>query len=257
MSPSLSRSWPYKRCFAHRGGGTLAPENTLVALEVAHRYGVGVEFDVMLSADGTPVVIHDAFLKRTTDGRGWISRTRDEVLFAHDAGSWFAPHHHGARIPAMAQMVQRCYELGLDMNIELKRAPAGAAQHLVGAVADCLNGLPAPANALPPLISSFDERVLRFAQEAMPALPRGLLLGSTSVAWHARSQRLDVASVHVPANWVDDVLVEQMRAAGRWLVAYTENDPDRMRTLRNMGVDCVITDRPDLWFDVTHCGSIS
>jgi glycerophosphoryl diester phosphodiesterase len=75
-------AWPHPRLIAHRGGGALAPENTLAGLRTAASLGYrGVEFDVMLSADGTPVLIHDETLERTTDGRGpaggGVDRVRD------------------------------------------------------------------------------------------------------------------------------------------------------------------------------------
>jgi len=75
------------RWFAHRGGGLLAPENTLAGIRLAARLGLqAVEFDVMLSGDGTPVLIHDETLERTTNGRGSVAATPDAVLFALDAG---------------------------------------------------------------------------------------------------------------------------------------------------------------------------
>ncbi|MGH8730911.1 MAG: glycerophosphodiester phosphodiesterase family protein, partial [Burkholderiales bacterium] len=67
-------TWPYPRIIAHRGGGVLAPENTLAGLELAHNLGfLGVEFDVKLSEDGTPILLHDDTLDRTTDGRGPVT----------------------------------------------------------------------------------------------------------------------------------------------------------------------------------------
>ena len=73
--PREEMSWPYPRIVAHRGGGALAPENTLGAIRLGASMGFkGVEFDVMLAGDGTPVVIHDETVDRTTDGRGEVSK---------------------------------------------------------------------------------------------------------------------------------------------------------------------------------------
>lgn len=67
---------PPPRYFAHRGGGTLAPENTLAGIRLAARLGYrAVEFDVMLSGSGTPVLIHDETLERTTNGSGAVATT--------------------------------------------------------------------------------------------------------------------------------------------------------------------------------------
>src|SRR5690606_22136603 len=61
--------WAYPRLVAHRGGGTLAPENTLAGMRLAHGYGYrAVEFDVMLSVDEVPVLMHDPAFGRTLPG---------------------------------------------------------------------------------------------------------------------------------------------------------------------------------------------
>lgn len=83
----------------HRGASGDAPENTLVAFELALRQGAdGVEFDVHLSSDGVPVVIHDTRLARTTSSRGRVYRHTFAQLRKLDAGSWF-----NRRFPARAR----------------------------------------------------------------------------------------------------------------------------------------------------------
>ena len=85
--------WPYPRIVAHRGGGRLAPENTLGAIRLGASMGFkGVEFDVMLAGDGTPLLIHDETLERTTNGRGEVAAMPYSEIAKLDAGSW-----HGER----------------------------------------------------------------------------------------------------------------------------------------------------------------
>jgi len=63
--------WPYPRWIAHRGAGRLAPENTLAAFARGAGHGYRMfECDVKLAADGTPFLLHDDTLDRTTSGRG-------------------------------------------------------------------------------------------------------------------------------------------------------------------------------------------
>jgi len=84
MPPS---PWPYPRVLAHRGGGALAPENTLAAIRTGRSRGfVGVEFDVMLCADDEPVLMHDLTLQRTTDGAGPVAQRSWAELARLDAG---------------------------------------------------------------------------------------------------------------------------------------------------------------------------
>ena len=107
-------SWPYPRIVAHRGGGTLAPENTLAAIRLGAEMGFrGVEFDVMLAGDGTPVLIHDETLERTTGVKGEVARTSWAELAQLDAGSWKGEKWRGERIPSFEQAGRLCRELGL------------------------------------------------------------------------------------------------------------------------------------------------
>ena len=87
MLPRLG--WPLPGVFAHRCGGALAPENTLAGLHIAAGLGLrAVEFDVMLSADGSPWLLHDEALARTTNGDGLLCETPDSALCLLDAGAY-------------------------------------------------------------------------------------------------------------------------------------------------------------------------
>jgi glycerophosphoryl diester phosphodiesterase len=92
------------RIIAHRGAKANAPENTLVAFKRAYDEGARwVEFDVKLTADGHPVLIHDEMLERTTDGRGEVRTKTLAEIQALDAGSWFAKAFAGERVPTLAE----------------------------------------------------------------------------------------------------------------------------------------------------------
>ena len=121
MSPAPG--WSVPRVFAHRCGGALAPENTLAGLRISAALGFrAVEFDVMLSAEGSPWVIHDETLERTTDGRGPVCRSSNAALSRLDAG---ASHHRafaGEPLPAFAAVAAACRALGLLVNVEIKPA---------------------------------------------------------------------------------------------------------------------------------------
>jgi glycerophosphoryl diester phosphodiesterase len=92
---------------AHRGFSARAPENTLAAIRAAlDARADAVEFDLHVAADGTPVLIHDASLGRTTNGVGPVRRRTLGQLRALDAGSWFAPAFEGERIPTLAEALE-------------------------------------------------------------------------------------------------------------------------------------------------------
>lgn len=82
--------WPYPPIVAHRGGGKLAPENTLAAIDVGAGYGHAmIEFDAKLSKDGQIFLLHDDTLERTSNGWGVAGDLRWDQLLNVDAGSWF------------------------------------------------------------------------------------------------------------------------------------------------------------------------
>ena len=84
----------------HRGAAARAPENTLAGLRKAKELGADwVEFDVMLSGDGVPLLIHDETLQRTTTGRGRVARHTADEIRSLDAGRWFGPEFAGGAHP--------------------------------------------------------------------------------------------------------------------------------------------------------------
>ena len=81
-----------------------APENTLAGLrEAAARGCRWVEFDVRLTADRQPVLLHDERLERTTDGRGKVGTLSLAAIQRYDAGGWFAPSFAGERVPMLEE----------------------------------------------------------------------------------------------------------------------------------------------------------
>ncbi|WP_332674033.1 glycerophosphodiester phosphodiesterase [Aromatoleum sp.] len=237
--------WPLAPVLAHRCGGALAPENTLAGLAAAAALGCGgVEFDVMLSGSGSPVLIHDETLERTTDGRGCVPETSDDRLRQLDAGRWFGEQFAGERIPMLDETARRCIALGLSANLEIKPSP-GTDEVTGRVVANAAWSLWASAD-VPPLLSSFSVEALSAAAKAAPGLQRGLLVEQLPAGWLERCSSVGAVALHADARYLSHDAVLEVRGSGLRLAAYTVNDPVRARELFGWGVDCVITDRPDL-----------
>ena len=93
---------------AHRGYSARAPENTMVAMGLAIEAGAdAVEFDLHTASDGTPVLLHDATLNRTTDGTGAVRARSPEQLARLDAGSWFGTAFAGEPLPTLADTLRQ------------------------------------------------------------------------------------------------------------------------------------------------------
>lgn len=226
------------RFFAHRCGGVLAPENTLAGLHMAAARGFqAVEFDVMLSRDGTPVLIHDETLERTTNGIGRVCETPDAVLFSLDAGQ-------GERIPTLLEAAALCTQYGLLANVEIKPAAGFEVQtgEVVARFVAERWGV-----GVPPLLSSFSDDALAAAFRVAPQLQYGLLFESVPEDWRKRMAAIAAVSLHCAAGEVSDTVLAEAAAAGVPVLCYTVNDPALAATLIARGVSSLFTDRLDLF----------
>jgi glycerophosphoryl diester phosphodiesterase len=247
-------AWTFPRRIAHRGGGTLAPENTLAAFEAGYVRGYrAAELDAVLSADEVPVILHDETLDRTTDGRGPVARRTAAELARLDAGAWYGRAFTGERLPTLQQVLERCWERGIWLNIEIKPSPGSEARTgtVVAAAVQAFfearrDADPARAARLAPLLSSFAPEALEAARAAAPGLRRGLLVGALPADWLAALRQLDAFSLHCDHRRLARDQARAVRTAGAGLMCYTVNDPGRMRELFEWGVDAICTDRIDL-----------
>lgn len=237
-------NWPYPRIVAHRGGGKLAPENTLAAIDVGARFGHAmIEFDAKLSRDGQIFLLHDDTLERTSNGWGVAGRLTWDELLKVDAGGWYSGEFKGEKLPLLSEVAQRCRQHAIMANIEIKPTTGADAEtgSVVALAARALwQGMTAP------LLSSFSIEALEAAQQSVPELPRGLLLDAWRDDWRALASRLGCVSLHLNHRLLDEARVAQIKSAGLRILVYTVNDPQRAALLLSWGVDCICTDRIDL-----------
>jgi glycerophosphoryl diester phosphodiesterase len=159
----------------HRGYGLHYPENTLPAFVAAKAWGATtIEIDVVLSAEGEPIVLHDRTLDRTTDGHGFAADFGLEQLRSLDAGAGFNPRFAGTRIPTLAEVVD--WAGGEDMGVFLEIKEAERPDLAVDRAVELLE---ARGIAHRTLIIGFDHVVLKRAVERHPGV-------RTQAVTHAR-----------------------------------------------------------------------
>jgi glycerophosphoryl diester phosphodiesterase len=242
--------------FAHRGSRILWPENTMHAFAGAVE-GLGyhyIEIDVRLTADGVPVVFHDATLERTTNGEGNIADRTLADLADLDAAYNFDPDHdfplRGAGIGVSS--LDELYRTWPDvrLNIDLK-APGEE-----WAVAEVVRGADAEHRTL---IGGFnDRRISRFRRitggrvvvSAGPAASAAMYAASRV----GRTIRRGFQAYQLPFDYrgvsIDGKLIDAVHRAGAHIHLWTVNEPGDMERFISMGVDGIITDRPDVLNEV-------
>lgn len=237
-------AWPYPARWAHRGAGKLAPENTLAAIRHGAGFGYRMfEFDVKLTADGEPILMHDPTVDRTTNGRGRAARYTLGELSRLDAGGWHSPAFAGEPVPTLGRVAAWLRANDCLANIEIKPCP-GRERETGAAVALEARACWSSA-AVMPLLSSFSPVALAAAAEVAPELPRALLIDSLPDDWLARVRALDGVAVDLNHRVVDASVIATAHAQGLRVLVYTVNDPARAQALFDWGLDGLITDAVD------------
>ncbi len=237
--------WPWARLCAHRGAGRLAPENTLAAMRLGAQHGWRMfEFDAKLAGDGTPILMHDDTVDRTTDGRGRVAQASLSDLMRLDAGSWHSRIYAGEGVPTLARVARWLLANDFLANIEIK--PCTGREFETGAAVALEADLLFRDADVAPLLSSFSENALEGAREAAPDLPRALLCDSLPADWLARCHALGCVAIDPHHSSLDEALVAQAHERGMRVMTYTVNDPERLEMLLEWGVDTVISDAVDV-----------
>lgn len=226
---------------AHRGDRSVAPENTLPAVQAAIDGAFDyVEVDVALTSDGHAVLLHDETLDRTTDGAGALAAHTFEQVRALDAGSWYDERHAGTQVPTLNEFLALLAPSAKRGLIELKgtwtpeAAEAAAASIESYGLGDRL------------AVASFDARALALIQAAAPQVPRLAILRALPEDTVAAARSLGVRGIIASDKVVLRAphVVEELHEAGLRIAVYTLNDDVKWQRALDLGVDGIITDEP-------------
>ena len=149
----------------HRGWDAEYPENTLVSFRAGLDLGIDIiEFDVMQSSDGVPVVIHDDTFERTTDGHGKVCASSFSELRKLDAGSWKNPRFKGEKIPTLEETLNLMLEYpSVLLNVEVKDCTRDTALK-------CIDALKSFGVLERSVLTCFSAEVLHFIKALNPAI---------------------------------------------------------------------------------------
>lgn len=257
---------PLLESIAHAGGIHLRPNNTMVAFEYAVAIGADMlEMDVHATADGTIVVIHDDTIDRTTNGSGAVRELSIDEFQSYDAGyNWQPPDAEDDTYPFRGMgIVHPTLETVLaafpDMPMTIELKPEDPAM-----VPDFCALLQTYDMTDQVIVASFHDNVMAAFREECPGVPTSAASSEvTAFVFALLSGNMDIFTQHpslvafqVPlrqgeTELVTPEFVEMAHALGIEVQVWTINDRETMELLIELGVDGVITDRPDLALEVS------
>jgi glycerophosphoryl diester phosphodiesterase len=223
---------------AHRGASAHAPENTAAAFRLAARMGAdSFETDLRCTRDRRFVLVHDARVNRTTNGRGRVARFESAALLRLDAGRWFEEEFAGQHVLTLEEGLALAEELDMRMYLEIK--------------------IPLDEFLRPALIAtllqtrfdrvvllSFRRSTLRALRAEEPRLKTALLV--RRVRPSVRAALLAQATLLAPhRRRVTAPIVAAAHRAGIGVLTWTVNDEREMQKIAAMGVDGIMTNWPD------------
>jgi glycerophosphoryl diester phosphodiesterase len=240
---------------AHRGGGRLRPEATLLAFENAASLGADVlELDVHSTSDGEIVCLHDDTVDRTTDGTGPVHGMTLAEVRALDAGYAFstdggASHPYrgmGVTIPTLQEVLEAFPDAWF--SIEIKQSEPDIVLPVIAVIdaADAADHV---------VLVSFSDAVVSAIRARRPELVTGMSSGEMAQLLVLRpsaeaSYVPPTTIVQIPAGSVTHALMARAHRFGLRLHAWTVNDRDEMERLLDLGVHGVMTDDPALLAEV-------
>lgn len=228
---------------AHRGSSSFAPENTISAFNLAiHQHAHAIEFDVMLSADKNPVVIHDHTVDRTTNGNGAVRDMYLADLQALDAGSFFDVQFKDEKIPTLEEVL---IQIGgkIFINIELKNLVAPF-DPLPSITANLVKEYGLEDDVI---FSSFNPLALFKIKKSLPKSDTALLIWGGlygRIIQHPLIKIIPHKAVHLNYEIINTKLIDMLHRSERRVLVYTVDDVNEMKKLYAMGVDGIFTNDP-------------
>jgi len=236
---------PVPLIIGHRGASAVAPENTVAAFRKAIAVGAdGIEFDVRLTKDGVPVVIHDSTLRRTASLNQRIADLSWQELSNVDVGSWFKPGSFANEtVPRLEDVFTLFAANNLTLYLEMKCDSPAEYGPLAEACSRLINEHAIKERVA---VECFQLPALKILKEIDPEIKTAALFDRSftdqSVSTRAtESGEMAVALHHRLAR---KALVEKSKQAGLHVAVWTVDDPIWIQRAREIGIDAVITTEP-------------
>ena len=237
---------------AHRGASGSAPENTLVATQKALEMGADmVEIDLHMSKDGEVMVIHDATLKRTTNGTGLVKDHTLEELKKLDAGAWFHEDFAGEPLPTLAEFLTLLDGKAIAL-LEIKKSPQGIYPGIEQKIVDLVRKHEAEDWCI---LQSFESKTVQNFLKLVPDWEiHKLISGKPPVFpdYQAGKQQIGpaldlpgITAVNPNYRVLTPQLIERIHQENLRVFTWTVNQEKDLKRMIEMKVDGIITNYPE------------
>lgn len=233
---------------AHRGASAYAPENTLAAFQLAFDQGAdGIELDALVTKDGVPVVLHPSMSDHPTHGIRSVAEMTLAQVKQLDAGAWFDEKFRGEQIPTLAQVLGAIGSHD-GVIIEIKRAANEMKDDgRERAIAQVVRQAP---NTRGIVISSFHPLALYRAMKFLPDQPRAFIYHTEIFPWLLHRfwfrRMAHPQELHINEAMATERYVRWAQSRGYRVTVYHPDEPEAMRKTIALGVDGIMTNKPDI-----------
>ncbi|SFS97091.1 glycerophosphodiester phosphodiesterase [Marininema halotolerans] len=235
---------------AHRGASGHAPENTIAAFDKAvAMHATSFEFDVQRTKDGHLVIMHDTTVDRTTNGKGAVKDLTLKQIRKLDAGSWFGKSFAGEKVPTLRETLKRYRTKPIRIVIELKKPelyPGIEKQVAHMLTKTGLTVIPSKVT-----VQSFNASSIKKYHHLQPRVKTGVIVSLTEYSKGVPEQKLTewkAFANYINPNYklVNKSLVKKIHDRKMKILPYTILDKKTATAVRDMGVDGMITNYPEL-----------
>ena len=236
---------------AHRGASKVAPENTIPAFEAAIESGADyIELDVQLTKDGELVVMHDDDIKRTTDGEGPLSLMTYEETQKYSAGSWFSDDgtFNDVKIPKLSEVLEL---VGHDILLNIEIKSHGNVAATAEKVAELVEEYDIADSCY---VTSFSYQALKKIKEVNPDIKTALIANIAPSTVYSQMKYIDAISMNY--LFVNQSVVNYAHHSGKKVFVWTVDRSGEMKKMMALGVDNIITNRPDKAKEVVDSDSV-
>ncbi|MDQ0254372.1 glycerophosphoryl diester phosphodiesterase [Evansella vedderi] len=229
------------KIIAHRGNKRYTPENTMAAFQSACQYPIdGIEFDLQITKDGIPIVIHDEKIDRTTNGKGFVRTFTFREIRKFDAGSWFNKSFQGEKIPSFEEVILWSKGKNITLHIELKHQK-GRNNQFLHTFLEMVEDYKMIESVV---ISSFNHSYITYLKELNSSLSTAFITKTPIFGAIKYASKIKADAIHIRNSYQAMRFYRTWMSKGLPVRAYNVHRIKDAMKCHRLNIDSIITNDP-------------